>query len=94
LQLLVIKTQLDPLDDYCNDHFWIGISPENCLYCKDIMIVCNESFLNGQFDYLKNDINEPAQINFSGEIKKICKRVANIPEYSYYRVVLTSIEKL
>lgn len=88
------KTQLDPSDDYYVDHFWIGISPENCSYCKDIMIVCNESFLNGQFDYLKDDINERAPINFSGNIKKICKRLTNVADYSYYRIVLTSIEKL
>jgi hypothetical protein len=84
----------DPLYPYYNDHFWIGLSYPDCVNCLDVMIVCNEGFLNGEFDYLKNDSHEQAQIVFTGKIKKICNRPSSVADYSYYRIVLTSIEKL
>jgi len=88
------KIQLDTGDTHYNDKFWIGVSFENCPTCIDVMIVCNENFLNGEFDYLKTNTDEFAQIHFSGNIKKICNRPPNVADYSYYRIVLTSIEKL
>ncbi len=80
------KTQIDPLDDYYNNTFWIG-------YNNHRMIICNEDFLNDEFDDLKIS-GETAEVQFSGYLKEVCKRKIDIAEVTYQRIILTSIQRL
>ncbi len=78
------------IDDYYNQHFWITIG-EGGFFTH--FIICNESFLNDEFDDLKST-DEPIDIKFSGYEKEVCNRPVNIANISYKKIELTSIEKL
>ena len=86
------KTQSDnPLDTYYNNFFWIVYSEENCSNCIHHMIVCNESYLNNEFDYLKNS-GEVVEVKISGELKSVCDNRNNPADYTFNRIIITSLE--
>ncbi|GGH40640.1 hypothetical protein IA57_02310 [Mangrovimonas yunxiaonensis] len=79
-----------------NNHFMIVVrtsEPSNLIW---IIVVCNEDFLNNEFDYLKEETyeGERPQIAFSGKLKKICYIPPSNASYSFDLVKLTSIEAL
>ncbi|GGG36091.1 hypothetical protein GCM10010976_04740 [Bizionia arctica] len=57
------------------------------------MIVCNEDFLNNEFEDIKNS-GESVEVKFSGDLKSICEKPNGPADISYYRIILTSIERL
>lgn len=87
------KTQSDnPLDIYYNNLFKIIYTEENCSNCIHSMIVCNEDFMNNEFDYIKSS-GEIVEVKFSGHLKSVCDRRNNPADYTFNRIILTSIEQ-
>ncbi len=87
------KTQIDPLDDFYNNTFWIGYEDISCPSCIHKMIVCNEDIFGSDF----NDIiisGESVEISFAGHLKELCNNKFDVTENTYHRIVLTSIERL
>jgi hypothetical protein len=56
------------------------------------MIVCNEDFLNNEFEDIKNS-GGSVEVKFSGDLKSICEKPNGPADISYYRIILTSIER-
>ena len=80
------------MDTYYNNTFWIVYQEENCSNCIHSMIVCNEDLIKNKFGNVLNN-NEIIQVKFSGHLKEICKKTFAPADYTYQRIILTSIEK-
>ena len=80
-------------DDIYNNRFWIFQGTEGCYNCQRNFIVCNESILDNQFDYLKQQNNyDSIQVKFSGGLKSPCILRAVLGDYFYAEIVLDSIQ--
>lgn len=86
------KIQLDTLDDFYNNKFWLGNTEQNCSNCIHVYILCNEDFLS---DTLKSKLmsGEVVQVQFSGQITKTCQKTFAPADYTYNRIILTKIEE-
>ncbi len=88
------KTQSsDPMDTYYNNYFWIVYTDKSCINCVHSMIVCNEEIMNNQFESIKGT-GEIVEVKFSGHVKEICEKTFAPADYTYERIVITSIERL
>ena len=80
-------------DDQYNNRFWIFQGTEGCYNCKRNFIICNETLLGSEYDYLKNS-NDSIPISFTGNRKRLCKGPIILPaDYLYSEIKLTSIEQ-
>lgn len=87
------KTQIDPLDVYKNNTFWIGFTEKNCSNCIHHMIVCNEDILGNEFDDIIIS-GEAVEVKFSGNLKKMCELPnAWLADETFEHITLTSIER-
>lgn len=87
------KAQIDPLDVYKNNTFWIGFTEKNCSNCIHHMIVCNEDILGNEFDDIIIS-GEAVDVKFSGNLKKICELPnAWLADETFELITLTSIER-
>lgn len=87
------KKQTDnPLDTYYNNLYWIKYTLDDCSNCINSMIVCNEEFLNNEFEDIITS-GEIVEVIFSGELKSVCDKGNNPADYTFNRIILTSIER-
>lgn len=77
---------------YYNNLYWIVFSEDDCSNCASHMIVCNEDFLNNEFEDIKNS-GEIVQVKFSGNLKSVCDKRNNPAGISTNRIILTTIER-
>ncbi len=89
---IAYKTQIDPLDNYYNNTFWIGYTEQNCSNCIHKMIVCNDDILGNEFDDIIES-GENVEVKFSGDLKVICEKKFDLADITYERITLTSIER-
>lgn len=89
---IAYKTQIDPLDNYYNNTFWIGYTEQNCSNCIHKMIVCNEDILGNEFEDIIES-GENVEVKFSGHLKVICEKKFDLADFTYERITLTSIER-
>ena len=89
---IAYKTQIDPLDNYYNNTFWIGYTEQNCSNCIHKMIVCNEDILGNEFDDIIES-GENVEVKFSGDLKVICEKKFDLADITYERITLISIER-
>lgn len=89
---LSYKIQLDSLDVFYNDKYWIGYTESNCLNCVHVFIICNEDILSTE---LKSDLmtGKEIDVRFSGMVKNVCDKTYSPADYSYNRITLTKIQK-
>ncbi|WP_034892622.1 hypothetical protein [Gillisia sp. Hel_I_29] len=88
---IAYKYQINPDDNFYNETFWINIENGNCESCTTTYIICNEEFLGENFLELKNSL-EVKNVEFSGDIKELCKKNNDITERNYNLMTLTSID--
>ena len=77
---------------YYNNLYWIVFKEEESSNSAIHMIVCNEYFLNNEFEDIKNS-GETVEVKFSGNLKSVCDKTTGPADNSYNRIVLTSIER-
>ena len=87
------KIQIDSLDNYYNDKFWIGYTEDNCISCVHVFIVCNEKIISSE---LKSELllGGDIDVKFSGQVKDVCDKIYAPAGYTYNRIILTKIERL
>lgn len=84
----------DNSDNYYINQFWIRYTETNCVNCVHSMVVCKEELLGNEFEDLKQlPLGETIQVEFSGHLKNICDRPFSPGDYTYERIILTSIER-
>ena len=90
-------------DDRWEQKFWIFQGTEGCYNCQRKFIVCNEGFLNTEFDFLKEKNNSDSiPVIFTGNLMTPCDPDYNSDDpvfvapadFFYAEIVLTSIEKM
>ncbi len=80
-------------DEQYNNRFWIFQGTEGCYNCQRHFIVCNESFLDTEYDYLKT-VYDSIPIRFTGSLKLPCSEPFIAPgDYFYAEIKLNSIEQ-
>lgn len=76
-----------------NNRFWIFQGVEGCYNCQRKFVVCNESFLGVEYNFLKIS-NDSIPITFTGNLKFLCVEPFITPaDYFYSEIKLKSIEK-
>ena len=76
-----------------NNRFWVFQGIEGCYNCRRHYIICNETLLGSEYDYLKNS-NDSVPITFTGELKFLCIDPFVTPaDYFYSEIKLNSIEQ-
>lgn len=96
--LLFYKHQQD-IDRFYNDEeyknrFWILRKTEDCNICETYFIVCNESVLGAEYDYLRQEnINDTLEVEFTGNVKQLCELRATPVAYGYGEIVITEIKQ-
>jgi hypothetical protein len=78
-------------DEQYNNRFWIFQGTEGCYNCKRNFIVCNESLLGTEYNYLKSS-NDSIEVKFTGSLKSLCIIKHVLADYYYAEISLTSIE--
>lgn len=89
-----IEDQYVP-DDRWDNRFWIFQGTQGCNNCQRKFIVCNESILGSEFDFLK-DKDDSIAVKFEGNLMIPCGDNPFIApaDFFYREIVLTSIEKI
>lgn len=85
---ITYKRQMHPDDTFYNERFWIGFNEG-----ATKLIICNEDFLKGSFDNLKESDNQ-INVQFSGEIKELCNKKNDIANFVFKHLTITSIKRL
>ncbi len=83
-------------DDRWEQKFWIFQITDGCISCRRNFIICNDQFLNTEFDFLKAENNsDSVPIIFKGNIMIPCAEDAFIGRSDdfYREIELTFIEK-
>lgn len=86
------KRQLDPLDIYYNNRYWITYVEPYCINCVHSMVVCNEDMMV-EFENLR-DSGASDTIRFAGQLQRLCMHPFAWPaDYTWDQITLTKIEK-
>ncbi len=97
--IIFFKPDKDSQDffHYYGNRFWITIEKKHSF---SHYIICNQEFLKGKFNYLKQTTTN-VKVKFSGVQRKLCKNspgiigpLVGVPKNSYAIIELTSIEEL
>lgn len=81
------------VDGYYDNRFWIFQGVENCYNCQRHFIICNESLLGVEYNYLRTS-NDSIKIRFTGNRKRLCEGPIILPaDILYSEIQLTSIEQ-
>ena len=89
------KSSQYSLDEYYVDEYWIKYTEVNCSSCVHTMIVCNQEFLESNFNDLMSLLpGETINVNFAGHLKKLCTLPNGFPaDYTYEHITLTKIQR-
>ncbi|AZQ65636.1 hypothetical protein EI427_25720 (plasmid) [Flammeovirga pectinis] len=90
-------------NDFNNGKYWIINTDENCINCVHHFIICNDNLLLNSITNIPNvenyseifgneyQVERLLDIQFTGELKRICNPIFSPADYSYYNTYLTKI---
>ena len=86
------KIQLDTLDNFYNDKYWLAYVEPNCDNCVHHFILCNDDILTSD---LKSNIlsGSTITVKFSGIVTETCQKIFAPADYTYNHIILTKIEQ-